>query len=65
MVAEFLSRTNSPIEKTNISTAVRSEEQVQSLSKLGINVIELDLSDEVAVNKAIIGNESVFGLWKL
>ena len=42
-----------------MSAAVKREEQVQSLSKLGINVIQLDLSNEAAVNEAVLRNESV------
>ncbi|KAH8200806.1 hypothetical protein TruAng_005043 [Truncatella angustata] len=57
VLSEFLSRTNSPIEMKHISAAVRSEKQVKSLSNLGVNVILVDLSDEVAVNDAVLQHE--------
>ncbi|KAH6658326.1 hypothetical protein BKA67DRAFT_211262 [Truncatella angustata] len=41
----------------HISAAVRSEKQVKSLSNLGVNVILVDLSDEVAVNDAVLQHE--------
>lgn len=58
MLADFISHTNSPIKAANISAAVRSEEQAQSLSKLSVNVIQVDLSDEAAVKEAVLRNES-------
>ncbi|CAM1505956.1 Fc.00g115930.m01.CDS01 [Cosmosporella sp. VM-42] len=57
IIAELLSRTSGPIQSLNISAAVRSQDQVQSLSKLGINVIQMNLADETAVNEAVLGNE--------
>ncbi|KAK4043107.1 NAD(P)-binding protein [Parachaetomium inaequale] len=57
IVAAFLSRTTGPLTNTVLSTAVRTEEQAQRLSKLGINVIQLDLHDETAVENAVLGNE--------
>ncbi|KAI0149688.1 NAD(P)-binding protein [Hypoxylon sp. NC0597] len=57
LLAEFLSRTSDPIKSANISAAVRTEEQVRSLSKLGVNIIQVDLSDETAVNEAVLRNE--------
>ncbi|KFY33332.1 hypothetical protein V495_08327 [Pseudogymnoascus sp. VKM F-4514 (FW-929)] len=56
LIADFLARTSGPIKAANISTAVRSEEQVQALSNLGINVIKVDLSEEKAVLKAVLDN---------
>jgi hypothetical protein len=58
IVADFISRTSGPIKEATISTTVRSDEQVQALSNLGINVIKLDLSDKQAVLDAVLGNES-------
>ncbi|KAF2792902.1 NAD(P)-binding protein [Melanomma pulvis-pyrius CBS 109.77] len=57
ILADLIARSSSLIKKANISAAVRSEEQVQALSKLGINVLRLDLSDEKAVAEAVIQNQ--------
>ncbi|KAF2664223.1 NAD(P)-binding protein [Microthyrium microscopicum] len=57
IVADFISRTAGPIKAANISAAVRSEEQSQSLSKLGVNVVKVDLSDETAVMEVIVSNK--------
>ncbi|KAI1087270.1 NAD(P)-binding protein [Rostrohypoxylon terebratum] len=57
VLAEFLSRIDSPIKATKLSAAVRTDEQAQRLSKLGVNVIQLDLSDEAAVTSAVLCNE--------
>ncbi|KAI1137283.1 NAD(P)-binding protein [Hypoxylon sp. FL0543] len=57
LLAEFVSRTSGPIKDAKISAAVRTEEQAQSLSKLGVNVIQIDLSDEAAVSEAVTRNE--------
>lgn len=42
------------MKKENIIAAVRSEEQVKSLSKLGITVLQLDLTDESAVVESLL-----------
>ncbi|KAI1448839.1 NAD(P)-binding protein [Annulohypoxylon stygium] len=57
VLSEFLSRTDSPIKATKLSAVVRTEEQAQKLAKLGVNVIEIDLSDEAAVTNAVLRNE--------
>ncbi|KAF2493074.1 NAD(P)-binding protein [Lophium mytilinum] len=57
VLADFISRTNGLIKAENISAAVRSEDQVQALSKLGVNVIQVDLRNEAAVNEAVLRNE--------
>jgi uncharacterized protein YbjT (DUF2867 family) len=58
LVAEFISRKSGPIKEANSSAAVRSEEQAESLSKLGVNVIQIDLSDEASMAEALLHNES-------
>jgi uncharacterized protein YbjT (DUF2867 family) len=58
MLADFLARSDSLTEKNNISAAVRSEEQANILSKLGINVLKLDLTDEKAVVEGLLRNNS-------
>ncbi|KAI1414112.1 NAD(P)-binding protein [Hypoxylon sp. FL1857] len=57
LLAEFVSRTSGPIKESTISAAVRTEEQAQRLSKLGVNVIQVDLSNETAVSEAMLRNE--------
>ncbi|KAG4412740.1 hypothetical protein IFR04_014137 [Cadophora malorum] len=57
ILADFLASSNPLLKKDNISAAVRSQEQADALSKLGINVIRLDLGDEEAVVAAILGND--------
>jgi len=60
IVTDFISRTSGPIKGINITAPVRTEEQVENLSKLGINAIHADLSDEAAITKAVLTNESEF-----
>ncbi|KAI4863797.1 NAD(P)-binding protein [Hypoxylon rubiginosum] len=57
VLAELASRRNGLIKTLNISAAVRSEEQAQSLSKLGVNVVRVDLRDEAAISEVILHNE--------
>ncbi|MCJ1432429.1 hypothetical protein MMC27_001785 [Xylographa pallens] len=54
IVADFLANNNNLIRKAHIVAAVRSEEQAKSLSKLGITVLQLDLTDENAVVEALL-----------
>lgn len=56
-LADFVSRTEGPIKAANLIATVRTEEQAQRLSTLGIKVIRLELSDEAAVTEAILGDE--------
>ncbi|KAE8451665.1 hypothetical protein EG329_003122 [Mollisiaceae sp. DMI_Dod_QoI] len=57
VVAELLSRTSSSTKGATVFAAVRSEEQVQSLSEHGISAIQLDLHNETATMAAVISNE--------
>ena len=47
------------MKEAHIIAAVRSEEQAKSLSKLGINVLQLDLTDENAVLETVVGHDSM------
>jgi hypothetical protein len=58
LVADFLASNNTLIEKEHINAAVRSEEQAKALSKLGINVLQLDLTDEKAVVESLLRHDS-------
>ncbi|KAG6997644.1 hypothetical protein G7Y79_00039g076060 [Physcia stellaris] len=49
LVTDFLSSSSALFTKEQIHAAVRSEAQAQALSKLGINVLRLDLGDEESV----------------
>ncbi|VUC32934.1 unnamed protein product [Clonostachys rosea] len=57
VVATLIARTTGPVKKINISTIIRSDDQAKALSKLGINVIQTDLSDEKAILEAVLNNE--------
>ncbi|KAI0384227.1 NAD(P)-binding protein [Hypomontagnella monticulosa] len=57
LLAELIAHTSGPIKTTKISAAVRSEEQVQKLSKLGVNVVRVDLNNETAIKEAVLRNE--------
>ncbi|KAF2117978.1 hypothetical protein BDV96DRAFT_611553 [Lophiotrema nucula] len=57
VLASFVTRESGPIKDANLFAAVRSAEQVQSLSKLGVKTLQLDLSDGKAVKDAVVSNE--------
>ncbi|KAJ5587254.1 uncharacterized protein N7459_003019 [Penicillium hispanicum] len=54
LTANFLNGKDPSIEKDQIVAAVRSKEQVNALSKLGIPVLQLDLADEKSVTESIL-----------
>ncbi|KAF4612842.1 hypothetical protein G7Y89_g15531 [Cudoniella acicularis] len=54
LVADFLASNSTQFRKENITAAVRSEEQAKTLSKLGINVLQLDLTDEKVVVESLL-----------
>ena len=58
-MADFLSSDNALIKSSSISAAVRSSEQAKALSGLGINVLQLDLSEEQAVIVTLLKHESM------
>ncbi|KAH7372109.1 hypothetical protein BKA64DRAFT_715117 [Cadophora sp. MPI-SDFR-AT-0126] len=57
ILTDFLARKDGPIKDSKISAAVRTNEQVQTLAKLGVNVIQIDLTDETAVLKALLDHQ--------
>ncbi|KAF7556237.1 hypothetical protein G7046_g6350 [Stylonectria norvegica] len=57
LLADFISRTSGSIKSANISAVVRSEEQVELISNLGVNVIKVDLKDANAVAEAVLRHE--------
>ncbi|KAI9832678.1 MAG: hypothetical protein M1819_004263 [Sarea resinae] len=54
VVADFLASNSTLIKKEQITAAVRSAEQANALSKSGINVLQLDLTDEKAVVDSVL-----------
>ncbi|RDW59919.1 hypothetical protein BP6252_13006 [Coleophoma cylindrospora] len=54
LVADFLARNSPLIKKDQIHAAVRSDEQAEALSKLGIHVLQLDLTNEDAVVESVL-----------
>lgn len=57
VLAALASAKDSAVEKQDITAVVRSDEQVKALSKLGVQVLKLDLNDETGLRSAIIDNE--------
>lgn len=45
-------------EKSQVYATVRANDQAAALSAAGINVVQLDLSDEEKVNNLIVKNQS-------
>jgi hypothetical protein len=54
LTADFLSDKHPSIRKDQIIATVRSKGQVDTLAKLGIPVLQLDLADEKAVAESIL-----------
>ncbi|CAJ2501453.1 Uu.00g043060.m01.CDS01 [Anthostomella pinea] len=57
IVADFLALNSDVIKAANISATVRTDEQARSLSSLGINVLQVDLTDQTAVAEAVQANK--------
>ncbi|CAI7569276.1 unnamed protein product [Penicillium discolor] len=54
LVADFLARKTTSIDVDRLIATVRSEDQANSLSNLGVRVIQLDLTDEDTVVKSVL-----------
>jgi uncharacterized protein YbjT (DUF2867 family) len=54
----LLANTNELIQKYHVIAAVRSKEQADALSKLGIRVLQLDLSEEYDVTESVLRHNS-------
>ncbi|KAI9656895.1 MAG: hypothetical protein M1821_003534 [Bathelium mastoideum] len=54
LVADFLASSNTLLDKEHISAAVKSEEQASALSKSGVNVLRLDLTNEKDVVESVL-----------
>ena len=59
MVADFLTRKTTSIDVDRLIAAVRSEDQANSLSNLGVRVIQLDLTDEDTVVESVLSHNSM------
>jgi uncharacterized protein YbjT (DUF2867 family) len=46
------------LKRSRITAAVRSDEQAKLLSESGINVVQLDLTDEKAVVESLVKHNS-------
>ncbi|OQE23174.1 hypothetical protein PENSTE_c009G00603 [Penicillium steckii] len=57
IVAEILGHKHDIFDAVRIHAAVRSPEQAESLSKLDVNVVQFDLSDQAAVARYILLND--------
>ncbi|KAF2877675.1 hypothetical protein BDV95DRAFT_602040 [Massariosphaeria phaeospora] len=57
VLAAFISQETGALCTATLHAAVRSDEQVQALSKLGINIVKVDLDDEGAVRDVVLNNK--------
>ena len=63
IIADFISRTTGPIKNSQISAIVRTDEQVQRLSKLkGVQPLKVDLNDAASIAEAVLRYKSIF-MW--
>jgi saccharopine dehydrogenase-like NADP-dependent oxidoreductase len=58
IIADFLSSSSPVLKRSRITAAVRSDEQAKLLSESGINVLQLDLTDEKAVVESLVKHNS-------
>jgi LmbE family N-acetylglucosaminyl deacetylase len=59
-VADFLTSGSPLIKEQKIIAAVRSQEQADALSGLGVDVLQLDLRDEEAVTESILRYDGMY-----
>ncbi|CAG7562415.1 unnamed protein product [Fusarium equiseti] len=57
IIADILSRKDETIKAASLFAAVRSQDQVDKIAKIGVQTIQLDLSDKLAVEEAVTKNE--------
>ncbi|RFN53622.1 hypothetical protein FIE12Z_2103 [Fusarium flagelliforme] len=57
IIADLLSRKDEILKAANLFAAVRSQDQVDKIAKIGVQTIQLDLSDKLAVEEAVNKNE--------
>ncbi|KAF2111047.1 hypothetical protein BDV96DRAFT_650649 [Lophiotrema nucula] len=54
IVADFLASKSTLMQKANIFAAVRSTDQAEALTRSGVEVVQLDLSDQQAVIESVL-----------
>ncbi|KAH8690119.1 hypothetical protein BGW36DRAFT_433072 [Talaromyces proteolyticus] len=57
VLSDLLATSSSALKGVRLYAAVRTQEQVQALSKLGVNVIQMDISDAETATEAVLKNE--------
>ncbi|KAM0544579.1 hypothetical protein ACHAO7_008723 [Fusarium culmorum] len=57
IIADILSRNNETLKIATMFAAVRSQEQVDQISKIGVKAIQVDLNDKSAIEDTIIDNK--------
>ncbi|KAF4979131.1 hypothetical protein FZEAL_4621 [Fusarium zealandicum] len=57
LIADILGKKDNVFNQAKLFAAVRSHEQVDSLSKLAVKALQVDLSDKVSVEDAVVKNE--------
>ena len=58
VLTDFISRNDGPIKGSKFHAVVRTKEQVEALSQLGVNVLNMDLNSKAEVIEAVVRNES-------
>ncbi|KAJ4221146.1 hypothetical protein NW759_007215 [Fusarium solani] len=57
VLADLLLHSNDSFKDAKFFAAVRAQDQVESVSKLGIDAVNVDLNDKAAVEEAVLRNE--------
>ncbi|CRG90930.1 hypothetical protein PISL3812_07977 [Talaromyces islandicus] len=57
VLADLLSSSSNLIQEAKLNAVVRSKEQAQSISELGVNVIQLNLNDDSALREVVLQHE--------
>ncbi|KAI0143171.1 NAD(P)-binding protein [Xylariaceae sp. FL1272] len=57
VLSDFITSSNGLIKAENLIGLVRSDEQVKALASKGVNVLQLDATDEEALAKEVLENE--------
>ncbi|KAM6506010.1 hypothetical protein FSOLCH5_014189 [Fusarium solani] len=67
VLADLLLHSNDSFKDAKFFAAVRAQDQVESVSKLGIDAVNVDLNDKAAVEEAVLRNESMCcpGIFKI
>lgn len=63
LVADLLASEESSLQQARIKDAGRSQDQAAALLRLGIDVFQLDRSDEKAVAETVVQNDTTSWAW--